>query len=120
MEKAAAKGDVDAYHQANLAFHDRLVELAGNGKLLVTYRRLVNELNLFRRATLAQAGTLPVSTREHREIVDRIAAGEAAAAGRALHEHVMASRERMHRTRRGNARPAGGEPKAAPATRKTR
>jgi len=120
MEKAAAKGDVDAYHQANLAFHDRLVELAGNGKLLVTYRRLVNELNLFRRATLAQAGTLPVSTREHREIVDRIAAGEAAAAGRALHEHVMASRERMHRTRRGNARPASGEPKAAHTTRKTR
>jgi len=98
MDKAAARGDVDAYYHANLAFHDRLVELAGNGKLLAMYRRLVNELNLFRRATLAQVGTLPVSTREHREIVDRIAAGQAAAAGRALHEHVQASRERMHRT----------------------
>ena len=69
-----AKGDVDAYLAANLEFHDRLVELAGNAKLLVTYRRLVNELHLYRRATLAQGGTLPVSTREHREIVDRIAA----------------------------------------------
>ena len=84
MERAAAKGDVDAYPAANLEFHDRLVELAGNAKLLVTYRRLVNELHLYRRATLAQAGTLPVSTREHRDIVDRIAAGQAAAAGRAL------------------------------------
>jgi len=97
MEKAAANGDVDAYLATNLDFHDRLVELAGNSKLLVIYRRLVNELHLFRRASLAQGGALPVSTREHRNIVDRIAAGQPAAAGRALFQHVMASRERMHR-----------------------
>jgi phosphonate utilization transcriptional regulator len=97
MEKAAARGDVDAYLATNVEFHDRMVELAGNTKLLVTYRRLVNELHLFRRATLAQGGVLPVSTREHRAIVDKIAAGQPAAAGRALYDHVMASRERMHR-----------------------
>jgi len=97
MEKAAAKGDVDAYLAANVDFHDRLVELAGNAKLLVMYRRLVNELHLFRHATLAQGGALPVSTREHRDIIDKIAAGQPTAAGRALFDHVMASRERMHR-----------------------
>ena len=97
MEKAAAKGDVDAYLAANVDFHDRLVELAGNAKLLVMYRRLVNELHLFRHATLAQGGALPVSTREHRDIIDKIAAGQPTAAGRALYDHVMASRERMHR-----------------------
>jgi phosphonate utilization transcriptional regulator len=99
MERAAAKRDVDAYLAANVAFHDRLVELAGNAKLLGTYRRLVNELHLFRHTTLAQMGALPVSTREHRDIVERIASGRPAAAGRALHDHVMASRERMHRAR---------------------
>jgi len=96
MERAAAKGDVEAYLDTNVAFHDRLVELAGNAKLLGLYRRLVNELHLFRHATLAQGGVLPVSTREHREIVKCIAAGRPAAAGRALYGHVMASRERMH------------------------
>ena len=121
MEKAAAKGDVDVYHRTNLEFHDRLVELAGNAKLVLMYRRLVNELNLFRRAALAQVGTLPVSTREHREIVDRIAAGDAAAAGRALQEHVLASRDRMHRTRPAAAKTAARKPRPAPATaRKTR
>jgi phosphonate utilization transcriptional regulator len=120
MEKAAAKGDVDAYYQANLEFHDRLVELAGNAKLLLTYRRLVNELNLFRHATLARVGTLPVSTREHREIVDRIASGQAAAAGRALQEHVMASRDRMHRTRAGAIEPAARTERSAATARKTR
>jgi len=97
MDRAAARDELDAYYRANLQFHDRLVELAGNAKLLTTYRRLVNELHLYRRASLAQAGALPISTREHHDIVEKIASGQAAAAGRALYEHVMGSRERMHR-----------------------
>ena len=99
MDKAAARNDLDAYHRANVEFHDTLVALAGNSKLLLIYRRLVNELHLYRRATLTQAGALPVSTREHHDILDKIAAGQAAAAGRALYEHVLGSRERMHRAR---------------------
>ena len=98
MEKASTRNDLDAYHPLNLRFHDALVEFAGNGKMLHTYRRLVNELNLFRRHTLAQRDRLPTSTREHRRIVDAIAARDAETAGRLLYEHVMASRERMHTT----------------------
>ncbi len=109
MDRASARNDVDSFLAANLAFHDRLVELAGNAKLLATYRRLVNELRLFRRTTLAQEGALPTSTREHRQIVERIAAGDVEGAGRALHEHVIASRERMHRA---SARSASRSPKA--------
>lgn len=96
MDRAAARNDLDAYHQANLAFHDRLVELAGNAKLLFTYRRLVNELHLYRRTALTQAGALPLSSHQHHDIVEKIAAGQSAAAGRALHDHVIGSRERMH------------------------
>lgn len=116
MEKAAAKGDVVAYLAANVDFHDRMVELAGNAKLLGMYRRLVNELHLFRHATLAQGGTLPVSMREHRDIVNRIAAGLPTAAGRALFDHVMASRERMHRT----PSVAASTSSARPTARKSR
>jgi phosphonate utilization transcriptional regulator len=99
MDRAAAKNALDAYYSLNLEFHDRLVAFAGNDKLLATYRRLVNELNLFRRQTLAHRGTLAVSAREHRDIVVKIASRNAAAAGKALHDHVMGSRERMHRSR---------------------
>ncbi len=109
MDRAAAQDDVDAYYPLNLEFHDRLVAFAGNGKLLATYRRLVNELNLFRRQTLAQGGMLPISTREHRDIVEKIAAGNAAAAGKALHEHVMGSRDRMHRGRAAHFSAQGGD-----------
>ncbi len=97
MDRAVARNDIDAYHEANLEFHDTLVGLAGNAKLLAMYRRLVNELHLYRRATLAQVGVMPTSVREHHDILDKIAAGQSAAAGRALFDHVMGSRERMHR-----------------------
>ena len=113
MEKATARNDVDSYLTANLDFHDRLVMLAGNAKLLLIYRRLANELRLFRRATLAQGDALAVSTREHREIVDQIAAGKAAAAGRALYDHVMASRERMHRLYAAGDKPPARETRPA-------
>lgn len=99
MERAAEHNDVETYVIANVAFHDRLVELAGNAKLLDTYRRLLNQLRLHRHATLAQDGVLPVSSREHRAIVEAIASGRPAAAARALVDHVAASRERMHRAR---------------------
>jgi len=98
MEKAAARHDVDGYYHLNLEFHDRLVSACGNPKLVATYRRLVNELSLFRHQTLARTGTMTISTREHREIVERIAAGNSAAAGKALLEHVLASRARMHQS----------------------
>ncbi|MDE2004744.1 MAG: FCD domain-containing protein [Betaproteobacteria bacterium] len=107
MERAVAAGDVDVYLDANVAFHDRIVQLAGNPKLTLLYRRLVNELHLHRRASLGQAGRLPVSIREHRAIVASIASGRAEAAGRALYDHAMASRDRVHRVR-DDAPRAGG------------
>ena len=99
MAQAASRGETDGYFTLNLEFHQRIVELAGNAKLAQLYRRLVNELALYRRASLDQAGTLPVSVAEHRAIVERIAARQSAAAGRLLHDHVFESRERAHRVR---------------------
>jgi DNA-binding GntR family transcriptional regulator len=54
MDQRSA-GDADEYHLLNLAFHDRLIELSGNRKLHAVYRRLINELSLFRRRNLADA-----------------------------------------------------------------
>lgn len=82
------------YHLLNLQFHDRLVEMAGNGKLTAIYRKLIKELSLFRRLNLADGWLLPVSAGEHRAIVKAIASGDADAAGKAMFGHVMESKER--------------------------
>ena len=60
------------------------------------YRRLVNELSLYRRHTLTAPERLKKSTLEHRKILQLIASGDAEAAGLKLYEHAMASRARVH------------------------
>jgi len=97
MERAVATGDTRDYYAANIGFHDSLAQFAANAKLLEIYRKLVNELSLYRRKTIERGGAiLPTSVREHRKIVDAIAARDPALAGRLLYEHAMASRARMH------------------------
>ena len=94
MEKTVKAGDARQYHLLNLKFHDRLVEMAGNSKLTAIYRKLIKELSLFRRLNLADGWLLPISAGEHRQIIKAIASGDPEAAGRAMFEHVMASKER--------------------------
>ena len=97
MEKAVKADDARGYHLLNLQFHDRLVEMAGNRKLTAIYRKLIKELSLFRRLNLEgpdKGGLLPLSAGEHRGIVKAIASGDADAAGKAMFEHVIESKER--------------------------
>jgi phosphonate utilization transcriptional regulator len=96
IDQAAKSDNARDYHRFNLKFHDRLLELAGNAKLMTTYRKLVNELSLFRRQNLT-AESMTVYSREHRQIVKAIAAGDAEAAGQAMYQHVMNSKERTLR-----------------------
>ncbi|RYY81314.1 MAG: FCD domain-containing protein, partial [Comamonadaceae bacterium] len=63
-------------------------------KLTAIYRKLIKELSLFRRLNLADSWLLPVSAGEHRQIVKAIASGDPDAAGKALFQHVMDSKQR--------------------------
>ena len=94
MEQAVKAKDAYNYHLLNLKFHDRLVELAGNGKLTAIYRKLIKELSLFRRMNLADGWLMPISAGEHRAIVKAIASGDPDAAGKAMFDHVIESKER--------------------------
>ncbi|WP_255429591.1 phosphonate utilization associated transcriptional regulator [Ramlibacter albus] len=115
MEKAVKAEDARNYHLLNLRFHDRLVEMAGNSKLTTIYRKLIKELSLFRRLNLADGWLMPISAGEHRAIVKAIASGDAEAAGRAMFDHVMESKERTiqnHMQRQAAPAPAAKAAKA--------
>jgi phosphonate utilization transcriptional regulator len=111
MDQAARSGDADAYHLLNLQFHDLLIEFVGNRKMSAIYRKLVKELALFRRRNLIDRALLPHSAAEHRQMLKAIAAGDAEAAGRAMFEHVMQSKERA---RLGEASRAHRQQEQAP------
>ena len=94
MQKSVKSDDAHRYHLQNLHFHDQLVDMAGNRKLVEIYRKLIKELSLFRRLNLADSWLMPISANEHRQIVKAIACGDADAAGRAMFDHVIESKER--------------------------
>jgi phosphonate utilization transcriptional regulator len=94
MEQAVKGQDARQYHVLNLKFHDRMVEITGNRKLTNTYRKLIKELSLFRRQNLADSGLMRTFLGEHKQIVKAIASGDGQAAGRAMFDHVMLSKQR--------------------------
>ncbi len=97
MQQAARARSVAQYYPLNVQFHDLLAEFTGNGTLLNHYRRLVNELHLYRRETLARgADSFPISTREHAAIVDALARRDGDRAGTLMYDHAMESRDRLH------------------------
>ncbi len=94
MDRALKAEDLDAWAAADERFHAQLVALAGNRQLEATV------LNYWDRAHRARMFTLrlrpkPVnSTQEHRQMLERISAGDAEGAARVTRAHrERASRE---------------------------
>ncbi len=97
MRAALDARDHDGYARANVAFHDALVAASGNLKLYETYRRLVSELSLFRRAALVvQADAMERSLAEHRAILTALASRDADLAAALMHAHVSGGQQRAH------------------------
>jgi DNA-binding GntR family transcriptional regulator len=90
MDGAAESEDLDRYYALNLSFHQRLVEGSGNRRLLSIYNRLLNELHLFRRFGLMQR-----ANHEHRQILEKIAAGDPEGAAEAMRSHTSERRRQM-------------------------
>jgi len=87
----------DEYFALNVEFHDLLARAARNHALLAHYRGVVNQLDLYRRATISRGlENIAVSTQEHEAIVEAVAARDEARTEALLTDHVLVSRARLH------------------------
>lgn len=98
MDAASANRDFAAYYPINLAFHEFLVASTGNRLLQREYSMFVDKLHLCRGRSLVQAGGLALSNREHRDMVDAIAAGGRERAFEAFFRHVDRAKHRFKST----------------------
>ncbi|MGV1836002.1 FCD domain-containing protein [Rhizobium rhizogenes] len=73
----------------NIAFHDRIVEMAANATLLEFYRRVVDRMHLLRRRNFSSASGREASQAEHEAIVDALATRDPMRAGDVMRAHVM-------------------------------
>ncbi|UPG73659.1 GntR family transcriptional regulator [Roseomonas gilardii subsp. gilardii] len=94
LEVASMSGDVDRYFPLNIAFHDRLVEMAGNKTLLGFYRQVIDRMHLLRRRGFETDSSSAASHREHLAILRALQLRDADAASRAMGQHVSNGFER--------------------------
>lgn len=87
-EDRRAKGDPEILARTNKRFH-RQIHLASHNRYLVQQLDLVHRtMALMARTSLAAEGRSETALAEHARIVDAIAAGDGAAADRALRQHI--------------------------------
>jgi DNA-binding GntR family transcriptional regulator len=95
MDKAAAAGDFRSFYPVNLEFHDVILQLTGNSRLIKSYRALVKEFQLFRTHGLVQSDALRESNQEHHAILAAFEQRDADAAYHASFRHVQHGKLRM-------------------------
>jgi DNA-binding GntR family transcriptional regulator len=85
---AAATGDLITHVAADMQFHLELLALAGNPHLVETVRSLRSRSRIYGLRSLAERNALVPSAREHVELLDLIAAGDADATERLMDRHI--------------------------------
>jgi DNA-binding GntR family transcriptional regulator len=88
IEDAAVRHDFIAHVTVDLEFHTTLLGLAGNEQLVEIVRSLRARSRVYGLKVLAEHGQLIPSSREHAELVDLIAAGDAGAAEALMLRHI--------------------------------
>jgi DNA-binding GntR family transcriptional regulator len=94
MDAYAARNEVDAFFDTNLAFHARLFEAAGNSRLQDLYRQLLGQLGSYRLRSLMLRGNLQRSVAEHKAILRAARRGDAERAARLMADHIRVPQRR--------------------------
>jgi DNA-binding GntR family transcriptional regulator len=88
MVEHARRGEVNAFFEANRAFHYTFVTASANQKLQETYRLLIDQMGRYLARSLALRGSLEKSVAEHAAILEAVEAGDAERAARLLADHI--------------------------------
>jgi len=88
MSAHAERDEVTEFFEANSAFHLRLVQASGNGKLLELYEQLLAQLGRYRLRSLTLRGNLNRSVAEHAAILRAAKRGDADRAAHLMSEHI--------------------------------
>ena len=88
MASHAERDEVAEFFEANAAFHVRLFEASGNGKLQELYRQLLGQLGRYRSRSVLLRGNLQRSVAEHAAILRAAKRGDADRAAHLMSEHI--------------------------------
>ncbi len=95
MRVADERNDIDAYVEADLAFHLEIARTSGNEVMANIVTSLRSLLRVWAERVLHHAGETRTSLPMHEAIVDAIASGDAEAARAAMRAHMARAHRRL-------------------------
>ena len=90
QERAAARGEPQAFHAADELFHETIASVAGHPGIWRLLRPVKAQLDRCRMLTLPVPGRMDQVIAEHREVLAALRARDAAASAAALDRHLGA------------------------------
>lgn len=88
MVEHTRRGEVNAYFEANAAFHEVFVAVSGNQKLHEMYRLLMDQMGRYLARSLLLRGSLEKAIAEHSAILEAVEARDVDRAARLLADHI--------------------------------
>lgn len=98
FEAALSQGDVASLGQANFQFHLALYRPAMRPRTVEVYRQLHQQCDRLLRLQLTLTDGGDQAVREHAGIADAVTRGDAEAAARLTHHHILGAGQRLVRT----------------------
>ena len=95
MAVCVEANDADAYYRANIAFHEAIVEIAGNANLLSIYEGVCKQMSLFRRISLFLPGHLRLSLQRHKKIIEAIKSKNRVKAASVMRNHTLGAKKAL-------------------------
>ena len=108
LQQSAAKGQIDRFFEANQEFHAAIQKLAGNRWVTQVIADLRKVMKLTRMHSLSLEGRVDQSLQEHTAILAAMQARDAAAAEKAMHDHLLSGRQALARMKPEKGEPRGG------------
>lgn len=105
MEGALKARDGSAYHKLNGEFHDLLMDIAKNPRLIELNDTIEAELSLYLRKGVYTMAQMQLSHSEHKQLVDALCNGRVAETAELFENHILTGKQRMLDTvtRKGEA-----------------
>jgi DNA-binding GntR family transcriptional regulator len=98
MNVAVNERDEKKYYAINEVFHQELMRITRNPRLIALNESVENELKLYLRKGVVTLAQIRLSQSEHRKIIEAITSGQPELAAEAFERHVLTGKQRMLNT----------------------
>ena len=94
----STRADIAEYSEANIQFHQRILELSGCSLLKITADNLLQHMHAVRRRAMTEGDRVSRSVVDHMAIIEAIENREGDLAAMLVRDHTMKLHDHIHKT----------------------